>query len=307
MKLLEAPVLSATRTRQLRVLEFLYDAPGRSSSQETPIEPLNGELGAEQVQDALQALVDTGLVASWASIAGLNGGILLPAGEDLVERVRRVRSSTVERNKAVRNALLHWIYDQGLGAHPTLDRFLDSEHNQFHGQPFSKSELHQASRWLRENGHIDGQGSWGGGIPRPSITAKGAQVVESGSDVNSPNAAPVQQTFNTQFNGPVSNAAVGSNNVNQTATTVDPQAVAAATKALDLVRETLEALVQAGADRAALTDALDQARSTDPAKEPGLFRAVLAKIKTTIVAGAGGALGGVVVEQIERALELLPG
>lgn len=307
MSSLEAPVLSATRARQFRVLEFLYDAPGRSSSQETPIEPLSDELGAEQVQDALQALVDMGLVSSWASIAGLNGGILRPAGEDLVERVRRVRTSSVERNKAVRHSLLHWIYEQGIGAHPTLDHFLESEHNQFYGQPFSRSEVHQASRWLRESGYIDGQGAFGGGIVRPRITVKGTQVVESGADVNSPHTAPVQQTFHTQFNAQVSNVAVGSSGFTQTVTTVDPQAVEAATKALDLVRETLEALAQAGADRAVLTEALEQARTLDPAKEPGAIRAVLTKLKTTIAVGAGGALGRVVVEQIERALELLPG
>ncbi|TFF12438.1 hypothetical protein [Cellulosimicrobium funkei] len=307
MSPLEAPMLSATRTRQLRVLEFLYDAPGRSSSQETSIEPLNDELGVERVQDALQALVDMRLVSSWASIAGFSGGILLPVGEDLVERVRRVRASAVERNKAVRNSLLRWVYDQGVGAHPTLDHFLQSEHNQFHGQPFSKRELHQASRWLRETGHIDGQGSSGGGIARPTITASGTQVVESGADVNSPHAAPVQQTFHTKFTGQISNVAVGGSGFTQTATTLDLQAVEAATNALDLVRETLEALAQAGADRAALAEALEQARTVDPSKEPGLIRSILAKIKTTIAAGAGGALGGVVVEQIERAMEQLPG
>jgi len=47
------------------------------------------------------------------------------------------------------------------------------------GQQLTTDEVNQASDWLKDQGLIEGQAVWGGGIPRPSLTSLGEGVAES--------------------------------------------------------------------------------------------------------------------------------
>ena len=47
------------------------------------------------------------------------------------------------------------------------------------GQQLTTDEVNQASDWLKDQGLIEGQAVWGGGIPRPSLTGLGEAAAES--------------------------------------------------------------------------------------------------------------------------------
>jgi predicted nucleotide-binding protein len=47
------------------------------------------------------------------------------------------------------------------------------------GPDLTTDEVHQASDWLKDQGLIEGQGVWGGGIPRPRLTSLGEAFAES--------------------------------------------------------------------------------------------------------------------------------
>ncbi|MEP7763050.1 hypothetical protein [Sanguibacter sp. 25GB23B1] len=300
------PMLSTPSLRALRVLEYVYDSPERSASRETSTRALEDDLGRDGVQNAIRDLVEGRLVNSERSLAGFSGAYITSAGEDVVERVRRARDSAARRNGALRDGLLSWIYSQGIDRPTYLDRFLESEHNQFHGAPFQKRELQSASRWLREKGYIRGEGSNGAGIPRPQITAEGIEIVEHDASVNDSSRSVPHQTFNTEIHGSSGNFALGSRDVNQS-NSVTSGAAEAVAQTLAAVRQVLDVLVAQGADRGELERELDAAEATDVNADPGLVRDILTRIRGVFASGTAGAIGGALVAPIEQALAQLPG
>ena len=303
MSNLVEPNLTAGRRRQLRVLEYLYDAHGKSSGSETPISPLSDEFGERGlVQDAVRQLVGARLVQAFESMAGYSGAILSSAGADVVEEARRLRAQRSGRNQALRPALLQWLYDQGIESSPVLTKFLDSADNQFYGAPFEESELHAASRWLHDEGYISGSGTLQGGIIRPKLTSKGVRAVEQGEDVNRGPKASGATYFNTHVYGPASNVAVASKDFSQTSNTNNQ---AAAAEVLAAVHEVLDVLAANDpVRRAELRGALREAEAAGSA-DPHLIHRVLTKVRDTVASGTAGAIGGVIVARIEAVLEML--
>lgn len=295
--------------RQLRVLEYLYDEykkPGRSSSVEVSFDGLEDELGRDAIQAAVPALIQGGYVLSEPTLAGYPGAFLQPAGEDAVEQVRARRASIVERNKAVRDAVLYWIYDQGTGASPNIGKFEGSEkYNSFYGDTFTDDEIMHATTWLRDEGYITGSATNFGGIPRPSITSKGTRVVESNGSVNASQASPGSQIWNTHFHGNAGNVAMGSSHFTQNSV-ISTELADGMSDVVAAVREVVELLASHGVDPAALEDALGELdRAGSQKEDAGLLRAALTKLQSTLANGAGAAVGRLILGKIEELLGLV--
>lgn len=305
------PNLTPSQWRQLRVLEYLYDEykkVGRSSSVEVGFNELEDELGRDEIQAAVPALIQSGYVWSEPNLAGYPGAFLQPAGQDVVEQVRARRTSTVERNKAVRDAVLYWIYDQGTGASPDIGKFEGSEkYNSFYGDTFTYDEITHATTWLKNEGYITGTATNYGGIPRPSITSRGTRVVENDGSVNAPQASPGSQIWNTHFHGNAGNVAMGSSHFTQNSV-ISTELADGMSDVVAAVREVVELLASHGVDPAALEDALGELDQAGSQKEDaGPLRVALTKLQSTLANGAGSAVGRLILGKVEELLGLVHG
>jgi hypothetical protein len=301
------PALTRTQIQKLRVLEYLYDNRPQDGHLETPFgQELEEDVSRDEFQRLMPALIDAGLVQSWPSIAGYDGALITPAGAEVVEKVRQRRGSLVERNKAARDAVLLWLYEQGQGSSPVLSHIVESDRAFFHGAPFNESELSQATVWLKDKGYIRGNGSHGGGILRPMITPDGSSVVERGRSVNEPPAATSQHTtFETHINAPSGNLAIGSNDFTQNATVVHQVADGIA-EVVELVRESLAQLADKGANREALERAVRELEKVDPAQDsPRALRTALTTLKDKLTVGVTSAIAAVIVARIDALLDVL--
>lgn len=227
-------------------------------------------------------------------------GVLTPAGIDFVNDVRQRRGDTVGRWRAARDAVLRWLYDRKVAGEPSPVMTRDGLGGtaRYYGHAFTDQELDDAAAWLEENGYLRGSGSWGGGVPRPSITASGEQVVESGRSVHDVTPAT------TVADAPaVSINVTGSSGVNVAANSPG------ATLSTNLTQDQRHQVVQ-------LADALDQMRGQvlgldphnveaagevaerlralagEPAPDRGRLRAALDQTAEIAVSGTAKAAGG---------------
>lgn len=183
--------LPSSQVRELQLLESLYELQQEvGDGQLFGFHELFESLEHDQKRalgNELRGLKDRGLLhieetLVWDSWSGL----LLPAGREAVETVRHIRSNRGPRRMHARDAVLQWLYDQN--AHgvssPVLKVSAMGSFGLYFGEPFTDEEIAAASTWLKELDYVSGSGSWGGGVLRPSITAKGERAVESGRSVN---------------------------------------------------------------------------------------------------------------------------
>lgn len=207
------------------------------------------------------------------------------------------RTDLARRNRAVRAALLDWLYamEQEGQRSPVTDGFIRDPRCWFEGQPVPETVVHEAAKYLKEPGLITGTAAWGGVIPRPGLTVDGIDCVEHyGGDVQ----AWKQETrlgmtistgggdyinnsnhIQTMRNSPGSQQAQGKSTITATE----------AKEVQDLAAQ-LRRLVQlpdvASADRDKLTELLDdlEAESSQPNADAAAVRSAWDKIKTVLEA-----------------------
>lgn len=200
--------LPASWDVRLELLERLY-----GYRDENPNRYLNvaKEFGPE-CRNAAAYLVNNGLCLE----AGEGHLAISDRGADELLEVRRRREDSVNRRKAARDAVLHWI-DRAEGqANPIVERM--GSYGRYLGQSFTTQEVEVATRWLRDEGYIEGVGTSEGTVLRPRITTKGQKAVESGRSVN--DEGPPRwshETHNTINVGTASGGAFAAgSNINQT-------------------------------------------------------------------------------------------
>jgi hypothetical protein len=87
----------------------------------------------------------------------------------------------VDRRWQVRQALVKWLFLRALDGitMPVLSSEAIAAAVNWSDRELTTDEVNQASDWLKDQGLIEGQGVWGGGIPRPRLTSRGEAVAES--------------------------------------------------------------------------------------------------------------------------------
>ncbi|MGH3321847.1 MAG: hypothetical protein ACRDN9_17070 [Streptosporangiaceae bacterium] len=216
--------LTPAQTRQLTTLAWLYDATDGTTNRYAALDPLTEHRGEDQVGTVFASLRRDGLVAEPVTIEESPAPVrssLTEAGATTVEELRCRRADPATRRPAARDALLRWLYERTVAGEPTpaLSSFHLWGHAAFLGDRFTKPEIDEASRWLKERGYLRGPGSWGGGVLRPTITAAGERLVEQHGSVNEPDTPGSIQnvTYNVTDSHGV-NVAHASPGAQQTAT-----------------------------------------------------------------------------------------
>lgn len=151
--------MSPIQVRHLKLLEYLIQ-------QGAGIHDLaeyydHDETRASEALADVQHLDSVGILNAVLSLGGLNGvsASLEPRGAQYVEAVQGARAGRGQRQWALRQALLDWLYDQeavGTSQSATWDGFYLDMRSLYYGEPFSAHESDRAAAWLKRQGLIDG-------------------------------------------------------------------------------------------------------------------------------------------------------
>ncbi|MFK4083650.1 hypothetical protein ACI2LF_06045 [Kribbella sp. NPDC020789] len=207
--------------QELLFLEWIYDSTEDFSRIITFAD--HSSVGSVTRDDALEIaskLKAAGLVAIQAAFGGASTAALTTQGRERVREIRASRDDAGMRAVACRDAVLDWLYKEkhGGAASPNIDNFRRDPRSYFEGTPFTESEIDGATNTLKQRDLVSGQGSWGGGVMRPTITAAGEEVVEAwGGSIG----AYLQSRSNAgtnmhQHNYPGAQGAMAGHNVYQT-------------------------------------------------------------------------------------------
>ncbi|MCH1882868.1 hypothetical protein [Agrococcus sp. ARC_14] len=168
-----------------------------------------------EVNRTVHRLADGALVDLDEMFGGAWRATLTALGLAHYAAVQQKRGSRLEKRRHYRLAYLTWIYEHDEGSMLQADDFLASGALWF-GEPVAEEDLHEAGRWLKEQGYVDGPGV-GGGRPDPlrvKITPRGSQAIEHELPLGAPDPAPsATHTYSIgTINGPAA-IAQGSTNV----------------------------------------------------------------------------------------------
>jgi hypothetical protein len=212
----------------------------------------------------------------------------------------------IDRMWAVRDAVLMWLYVLAADGrrHPTLDLDEIQELSGWNADPLTVDEIGSATSYLKDEGYLTGQASWGGGILRPNITSRGERKAEEGTSVRPGPVQPANPTGNT-FN--VHNYGTGNFNVGGH---VDNQQLWSQSSEEPVLR------VAIALDRFAQAEADDGVRAKEIAEgirgEVRTGRPVMSKLRAlvgaaigTVATAAGTELGQHVTDAAVNALQVL--
>lgn len=304
--------LAPSWTVRLNALDWLYDNGGDNAGTIVRLGPLlDRELeDAQALAAELRDFERRGWVRLQEALAFEGWSCVVdPSGIDFIEAVRQRRGDTVGRRRAVRDAFLRWLYDFKVAgnAHPVITDFASTPYAFYYGHPFTEREIVDATDWLKEQGYIKGQGSWSGGIPRPSITTKGERAVEQGRSVN--DAAPASAaadvpSLHINVTGSHNLVAANSPGASQSLIITEDNRRQVLTVA-DALAGALQAL---GLDAEKTVEAETVIRdlrevSADSSPDAGRLRRLLSKAQEVAVAGTGSAVGQGIVLLAEQALQ----
>lgn len=170
-----------------------------------------------EVNRTVHRLADWALVELDERFGGAWRATVTELGLTQHAALEQQRGSRLERRRHYRLAYLNWIYEHDEGSMLLADDFLVSGAHWF-GEPIAEADLHEAGKWLKEHGYIEGPGVWGG-RPDPlrvKITPLGSQAIQHELPLGAPDPAP-SATHNYSIgtiNGPAA-IAQGSTNVTQ--------------------------------------------------------------------------------------------
>ncbi|TNM69149.1 hypothetical protein FHN55_05030 [Streptomyces sp. NP160] len=316
MDFTEGYPLSESWLQRLTILDWLYDqAEGKPM-----VDVRYGQLAEQEPSYGVETLA--GYLTDFENrgwvrplrVLGFSGTScsLTQRGIDFIDELRSRRGDIVGRRRAARDAVLRWLYDSNArgDSHPIISWIHQTGYGYYYGLGFSQQEIEDATRWLAEKGFLRGQGSWGGGIPRPSITAAGEDVVESKRSVN--DVSPSLPGDDVPSPSTVTNYNITGGNINIadhspgaqqsiSISTETRQQVLGVAQALDDARGIL-GLDSAQTQVAAQVSADLRAEASAPQPDRGRLRELLAKVSEVAVSGTGTAIGSAVVALAEQAI-----
>ncbi|MGV0039035.1 serine recombinase [Mycobacterium colombiense] len=214
-------------------------------------------------------------------------------------------NSPIDRMWAVRDALLFWLYSSAAVGNrlPTIDLEEIQELAGWTAEPLLADEVAAATTFLKEEGYIAGESSWGGMVLRPRITALGERKAAEGTSVRPGPARPANPTGNT-FN--VHNYGTGNFNVGGH---VESQQLWSQTNAGPVleVADALDRFAAGHADGASAKELATEIRGEIQTGNPigSKLHALLATAIGTVAAAAGTELGKQVTDAAVNALQIL--
>ncbi len=307
MSVVESLIQSPAGQRQLRLMQALTELEPLDGDRQVGVSPIRAEsdkwgLEPGAITSDLKYLQSLGLVECFESLAGINNVFIQQAGLDAAKEYRTFMKNKVRRNKACRDAYLHWLYEG--------DEAPGDFHSEctFYGSPYSEQELKDAKNWLDEEGFIVGSKTADDDIYYAEITSKGTRAVESGRSVNDWHSGGISMTdrsINITGSNNV-NVAQDSSNVTQSNTLTQEQldkisdvieSYRALSGALNLPEEQLEVAET-------LVGELEE-EAADVNAEPGKIRQALESLTGIVAEHGAKGVATAVISVIEQALQFL--
>ncbi|MEV5599430.1 hypothetical protein [Streptomyces sp. NPDC052496] len=274
------------------------------------------ELGPFATEHGLTGRADFELLGYAMSKGGLDNHFsnlgtaianLTPEGLETAEQRRIRRESPVERSKAARRAVLHWLWlqDEDCVHWPVVENFAGTAAASFEGSLLTMDEIDCAAGYLKSHGLINGQGAWGRKGPlRAEITAEGRDCVENYD--GDPRAYIRRGVGGTTYNNFLPNAQgviIGEQqNVTQNNTAgVDPTLFVQLAGYVGQVSGTLG---MDEPDREAMERVAQDlhAEATSPVPEPGRMRQLTTQLKDKLLEAGTTVAATMGVQMAEQAL-----
>lgn len=192
---LETELRSPATLRQFRLLSSIEElaSESRHRSADTAVLYQDADtfgVDRRSFESDLEALLDDGLIFYEKTSGRPSDVAITQHGIDLARDFQAILKDPRKRARAVRDALLQWLYDEHLLGRnsPNINEFPDSKYGSFYGRSYTDVEIKQATLALRELQLIRGKAGMGGPIIRPEISPRGIREVEE-QDKPTANAA----------------------------------------------------------------------------------------------------------------------
>lgn len=281
------------------------DNPGRIPTNAHVAEGL--DVPVREVMRTTAYLHGQGLAAPSDHLVPEAGNAWLSAqGKDLAAEWQAKRESLVGRRRAIRDALLSWLYEQPAGI-DTSEGLLTDVRGSFYGDPFTEHELVEAEEFLSRSGLIEGRPSSMPLLLRPRLTPDGTSCVERfDSDVAAwldKDRGQVGATSYVFTNTQGVNVANNSPGAQQTATvTIDARRQAL--QVADALEQTLPILGLGDDDHEAAQATIREIReATEDSNDAGRITRGLNTARRLALAGSAQAAGAGIVVLVEQALQ----
>jgi len=215
----------------------------------------------------------------------------------------------MNRNWLVRDAVLAFLYAKSVtdyhGSGTNLDPSKIEESVHWAEAPLTEEEVQGAGIWLEKEGFVEGLRTFGGGILRPSITAKGERYADDGRSVKDDPASRQSSSFVVVQNSQGVTIANNSPHATQTVNVeMTMQKAREFADALTVAAQSSEAPEDAARQATDVADAIVEEAGRD---EPDVNRLKdLAFRAATSIAGAfGSTVGGGLAQQGLELVQLL--
>jgi hypothetical protein len=307
LSVVESLIQSPAGLRQLRLVEVLTGLGPVDDHHQVEIEALEKDpaqfgFSTASLESDLKVMKSWDWVDFWPSMEGIGSVMVKQGALDAAKEYRTFMKNKVRRNKACRDAYLHWLYEG--------DDSPGDFHSEctFYGSPYSELELKDAKNWLDEEGFIVGKKTADNGIYYAQITSKGTRAVESGRSVNDWHAGGILMTdrsINITGSSNV-NVAQDSSNVTQSNTLTQEQlgkisdvieSYRALSGALNFPEEQLEVAET-------LVGELEE-EAADVNAEPGKIRKALERLTGIVAEHGAKGVSTALISVIEQALQFL--
>ena len=283
---------------RLQLLEWAYE---RTSGREGDRARLSDFLAANDadssgVELAVDQLKDLGLIHVQRSLGAIDATSvdLTPAGVNQVRALRARRTDVAARRRAVRAALLSWLYDETLpgGSTADLHLFLGDVRSLYLGERVTFAEVSQAAQYLQDQDLCDCVDTEETGPLEAAVSTEGQARIEDHGGNTSPLPPAAGSSYDQRvFVNEAQNVAAYSQNVTQHASpAVDIEALLAFVRA---AAEALPVLGLSETDRQELQrlNAEVERLATEAQPDHGRLHAAGLMVRGILQAGAGSALG----------------
>ena len=264
-------------------------------------EPQRWGLQEEAIDSDLEVLKARGWVRFWPDLEGIGTVVVDQPGVDAATEFQSLRSNRVRRNRACRDAFLHWLYDANSPGQFHQTHF-------FMGTSYKEHEVKDAKNWLKGEGFITGPTTADDDIYYAQITSRGIRVVESGTPVDEwtrEGSAMTNNNINIHGSQNV-NVAQNSSHVKQSNTLTQEQ-LGKITDVIESYRALSGALNLPEEQRAAAEALVGEieGEAADVNAEPGKIRQGLERLARIVTEHGAKGVATAVFSVIEQALQFL--
>jgi hypothetical protein len=284
---------------RIRLLEWAYErTSGRGGDRAGLSDFLPGDdADSSGVEIAVDQLEDLGLIQVQRS---LGGGIdstsvdLTPVGAAEVRALRAGRADVAARRRAVREALLSWLYDETMpgGSTADLHLFLGDVRSLYLGERVRFAEVSQAAQYLQDRDLCVCVDPAETGPLEAAISTEGQARIEDHGGNTSPLPSAAGSSYDQRvFVNEAQNVAAHSQHVTQHAVApVDIDALLAAARATAQALPVLELSDTEHKELERLTAEVERL-AAEPQPDHGRLRLLAQTARAMLLAAAGGAGG----------------